>query len=230
MKLLRSGLKVCTAIAAEDPVKMSHKAERALSLGSDLVEFRLDTLKVVKPEMIIRSLSRFADRCVLTLRPRTEGGNFKGSDSTRIGLLSRVCELEPAYVDVELETAKRFQTELDQIRENSKKVIISWHDFESTPRTSKLLDLYRKAKSLGDIAKEITTATSIEDNALVLSLYKYSGRTDLIAFCMGDRGVLSRIMCLFAGSPFAYASLPDEAVAPGQLSIQTMKGILDAIS
>jgi 3-dehydroquinate dehydratase-1 len=230
MRPLRSRLKLCTAIAAEDPVKMSRKAERALSLGSDLVEFRLDTLKVVKPEMVIRSLSKFADRCVVTLRPRKEGGNFKGSDSTRIGLLSKVCELEPAYADVELETAKKFRSELDQIRGNSRKVIISWHDFESTPSTSKLLSLYRKAKSLGDIAKEVTTARSIEDNALVLSLYKHSGRSDLIAFCMGDQGALSRIMCLFAGSPFAYTSLPDEAVAPGQLSIQTMKGILNAIS
>lgn len=230
MNPLRSRPKLCTAIAAEDPAKMSRKAERALSLGSDLVEFRLDSLNVVRPEIVIHSLSKFADRCVLTLRARSEGGNFKGSDSNRIRLLLKVSELEPAYTDVELETARKFQPEMEQLRANSGKVIISWHDFESTPSASRLLNVFRKARSLGDIAKEVTTARSVEDNALVLSLYKYSTRGDLIAFCMGDHGVLSRIMCLFAGSPFTYASLPDEAVAPGQLSIETMKGILNAIS
>ncbi len=230
MKSLRPRPKLCTSIAAEDLATMSRKAERALSLGSDLVEFRLDTLRVVKAEPVIHSLSKFADKCILTLRARSEGGNFKGSDSNRIKLLSEVSELEPAYADVELETARKFHPEMERIRVNSGKVIISWHDFESTPRPSKLLRIFRRARSLGDIAKEITTARAIKDNALVLSLYKFSERGDLIAFCMGEHGVLSRIMCLFAGSPLTYASLPGEEVAPGQLSIETMKGILDAIA
>ena len=40
---------------------------------------------------------------------------------------------------------------------------------------------------------------------------------------MGPDGTASRILSLQLGSPVVYASLPGEPVAPGQLSVVTVK-------
>ncbi len=49
----------------------------------------------------------------------------------------------------------------------------------------------------------------------------------LIAFAMGEMGVLSRVLCTVVGrAPFTYASV-GAALAPGQLSTDQMKSIYD---
>jgi 3-dehydroquinate dehydratase type I len=75
-----------------------------------------------------------------------------------------------------------------------------------------------RAGSLGDIAKIVTMARTGEDNLRVLRLYEEDPR-NLIAFCMGEAGMVSRLVSLQMGAPIIYASLPNEPVAPGQLSV-----------
>jgi 3-dehydroquinate dehydratase-1 len=43
---------------------------------------------------------------------------------------------------------------------------------------------------------------------------------------MGDLGKISRILCLYLGSPYTYVSL-GKAVAPGQFSIDEVKKIIN---
>ena len=45
-----------------------------------------------------------------------------------------------------------------------------------------------------------------------------------IAFCMGEQGKFSRILCLHLGSPFTYVSL-GKAIAPGQFSLREIKSL-----
>ena len=66
-------------------------------------------------------------------------------------------------------------------------------------------------------------AKSINDATRVLSLYK-NNNTKLIAFSMGNYGRISRILCLFLGSPYTYASL-GKPIAPGQFSVDEVKSI-----
>jgi 3-dehydroquinate dehydratase len=40
---------------------------------------------------------------------------------------------------------------------------------------------------------------------------------------MGTLGMVSRVVSMRVGAPLAYASIPDETVAPGQLSISMMR-------
>ena len=56
----------------------------------------------------------------------------------------------------------------------------------------------------------------------VLRLYEEEPEK-LIAFCMGPMASFSRLVGLPLGSPIVYASLPNEPVAPGQLSVTTVK-------
>ena len=74
--------------------------------------------------------------------------------------------------------------------------------------------------------KIVTTAAAPADPARVLSLYgaaRRMGRRDLelVAFAMGEMGRMSRVLCLYLGSPHTYASL-GRAVAPGQMALADM--------
>ena len=80
----------------------------------------------------------------------------------------------------------------------------------------------------GSVAKAVTTATSVEDNLTTLTLCSDKpGR--IVAFCMGGLGAVSRVVSMRMGAPLVYASIPNEAVAPGQLSISTMRTLLGMV-
>jgi 3-dehydroquinate dehydratase-1 len=61
-------------------------------------------------------------------------------------------------------------------------------------------------------------AKNVYDASRVLSLYSVKSKNETIAFCMGEQGKFSRILCLHLGSPFTYVSL-GKAIAPGQFSV-----------
>ncbi len=74
---------------------------------------------------------------------------------------------------------------------------------------------------LGDHAPRLRRIRQFHDAAdaiAILSLYDRHEKPP-IAFCMGVKGIFSRIMAMQRGSPLAYASLDGEPTAPGQPSL-----------
>jgi 3-dehydroquinate dehydratase I len=213
---------VCTTVSAPTEEEMVAKAEIAFSLGSDIVEFRIDLMEGV-PSGPLRRLAGYARRSIITVRRREQGGRFSGEERERLGLIKSLCKLRPAYVDIEATTAVENEEWFSSLPRTPKK-IISWHDFSGTPSVSVLRTALSRATALGDVSKIVTTAINLEDNLKVLSLYGRR-RGDLIAFCMGPEGSASRLVSMQIGSPVTYASLPGEPVAPGQLSVTTLVGL-----
>ena len=74
--------------------------------------------------------------------------------------------------------------------------------------------------------KIVSTAKSTDDSTRMLELYNKKGKNNLIAFAMGDKGKISRILCLYLGSPYTYVSL-GKAVAPGQFSVDEVNRIIN---
>ena len=74
--------------------------------------------------------------------------------------------------------------------------------------------------------KIVTTAKSTNDSTRVLQLYSKKGKTNLIAFAMGDPGKTSRILSLYLGSPYTYVSL-GKPIAPGQFSVDEVRKIIN---
>jgi 3-dehydroquinate dehydratase/shikimate dehydrogenase len=200
------------------------KASLALSLGSDLVELRIDRLKGDEaPRELESELSRFARRAIITVRSRREGGGYTGGETERLRLISRLAAMRPAYIDVELDTAKASKKWADSLPEDVEK-IVSWHDFHRTPALKTLRALLEEELSRGSIAKVITTAKVIDDNLTTLTLCgDVPGK--VVSFCMGELGMISRVVSMRLGAPLVYASLPDDPVAAGQLSIPVMRGL-----
>lgn len=213
--------KLCASIAAGSLEAMARKAARALALGSDLVELRIDTLEdAPSASAAIRSLGKFAPVAVVTVRSGREGGRFSASEGERLTLISRLAAMNPAYLDVELATVTENR---EWLRSLPKEVgrIVSWHDFHGTPGMARLRAICRRELERGEIAKVVTTARRMEDNLRTLRLCE-ERRGGVVAFCMGELGSVSRLVSMEMGAPLVYAALPNETVAPGQLSIPTM--------
>lgn len=218
------GTRICTSISADTPEEMAKKASAAFSMGSDLVEFRVDTLAGgVSQRELERELSKFMRRAVMTVRAEGEGGSFHGSESQRLDLIARLAGMRPAYLDVELSTAR---SNPEWVRALPKKVerIVSWHDFSGTPALKDLKEIRKEAMGYGALAKVVTTARTPEDNLAAISLCDVDPRRT-ISFCMGDLGAVSRVVAMRLRSPIAYAALPGDAVAPGQLAVSAMKAL-----
>lgn len=213
---------VCTTVSAKTGSALAGKAASALAMGSDLVELRLDLLE--RPEIGVgEEVAHLARRSVFTVRTRNEGGGFRGSERERLGLVERLLDVGPLYADIELAAIQREPEWFRGLRGGTRK-IVSWHSLDGTPAASVLRRQRRLADSYGEVTKIVTMARRTGDSLRVLALYD-EGPGRLVAFCMGEAGTASRIVGLLLGSPLVYASLPGEAVAPGQLPLSTVAGL-----
>jgi 3-dehydroquinate dehydratase-1 len=76
----------------------------------------------------------------------------------------------------------------------------------------------------------VTTARDTYDAFRVLELYEDITGSELIAFAMGQFGIVSRILCTMAGNaPFTYAAV-NRHMAPGQLDLSHMRRLFNRIN
>ena len=84
-----------------------------------------------------------------------------------------------------------------------------------------------------EVVKIVTFARSFEDNLKILSLIPYAREREqeIVAFCMGEKGKMSRIFAPLMGAAWTYASLNrQKASAPGQLTAREMKEIWERLA
>ena len=210
--------KTCVPIAEKTPSMLVRAMKRALK-KSEYAELRLDFLAPADVPAALETAGRDLGRCVCTLRPRTEGGVFSGTEAERVSILKMVAEYGPSLMDIEYGTVSKNVGLAKYVKATKTPVLVSWHDFGGTPKTPDLVKRVQRMRRFSDRIKLVTTAVAADDPARVLSLYgRLPPKTSLIAFAMGDAGRISRVLCLYLGSPYTYASL-GRAVAPGQFSV-----------
>ena len=173
--------------------------------------------------------------------------NRKGTDSSpdktieaerqRIALLKEAIILGADFVDVELDVTDSLLMEIKTaIRDhgNRTSLIISNHDFIRTPSLKALKEIFHASVRAGaDIVKIVTTASKPDDNLKILGLIPFARKHhhDIIAFCMGEMGRMSRIMAPFLGSVLSFTPLnKDAASAPGQLTLDKMRQAMETIN
>ena len=215
--------KTCISIAEKTPAKIKQTLKIGLK-KSDYAEVRLDFLKVEDIPDALEIIKKDMNRIVCTLRPKTEGGKFPGSEKERIAILKLISEYTPFYLDVEFNTLRKNATLVKYLKTTKTKLLVSWHDFEKTPNSAELKNKMNQISKFSSNIKIVSTAKSTDDSTRMLELYSKKGKNNLISFAMGDFGRISRILCLYLGSPYTYVSL-GKAVAPGQFSIDEVKKI-----
>ena len=213
----------CVSIGEKNPKKIENILKKALS-KSDFVEIRFDYLKKSDIPMVLENIKKNLSRCVCTLRPRSEGGLFIGKETERKSILRLIAEYNPFLLDVEFNTIQKDKKLTSYLKKSKCKLLISWHDFKKTPSDSQLRTKFNKMRKFSDVIKIVTVAKNVSDASRLLSLYSIKPKNKTIAFCMGEQGKFSRILCLHLGSPFTYVSL-GKAIAPGQFSVDEIKSL-----
>jgi 3-dehydroquinate dehydratase-1 len=222
--------KMCISVYGRSISDLNAKISEARRYNSAFIELRLDYLG--DPSQIVKISKRFLGNEIFTFRSRAEGGVAKVSERERIEILRKILSLSrPPYVDIEIST---LEAEPDLAKESKlagSKLICSSHDFPPIESLNKLRSLVWRAHKRNDsyAIKVVRKARAFSDNRHILSLYSISediSPSQLIAFCAGPFGILSRISCVQLGSPFTYVSLPDEKTAPGQLEVSKMQSLL----
>src|SRR5271163_202032 len=225
-QFLRSRIgKVCVPIIGATPAEMLEKAS-AVVKETPFLEFRLDYLE--KPLLALPKLKHFladntAVTAIATCRRTANGGKFAGSLAAEVAVLSVAGGSGFHIVDVELESATAMKKgELQKLRDTGVALIISHHDFEAT----KDLDgIYKRIVPFApDFIKIVPTAKTLYDNVTLMRfIERMEDHTNIIGVCMGDAGIISRVLSLRAGSAFTFAAATTgEETGPGQIAARTL--------
>lgn len=177
-----------------------------------MVELRLDL--IAKPDLP-KLLAGERPPVIVTNRPKREGGRNQGGEEERLRSLEKAMDLGADYVDIEWDSAGKLA------RKGHATVIVSRHDFRSTP--DDIVTWREEMKPKGDVIKIVTKARDISDNFRILDLLN-DRSTPTVAFCMGEAGAISRLLAPACGSAWTYAAASEETrTAPGQFTLEEMR-------
>jgi len=217
--------RMCVPVWASNPAELAQKADVVVR-ENPFIEFRLDYLS--KPGLAFPRLKTFVEYhpealIIATCRRAANGGRFRGSIASQIDILVKAASTGCHLVDLELETAARIKsTDFERLR-RSANLILSYHDFRGT---KKLEETLAKMKHYpADFFKIVTTANSLSDNVVMMKfLERHSHSHSLVGLCMGEQGIISRVLAVRAGSQFTFAAAsPGEETAPGQIAARTLR-------
>jgi 3-dehydroquinate dehydratase/shikimate dehydrogenase len=217
--------RVCVAVTGQDPSEMVEKAE-TLIRDNTFLEFRLDYL--AHPALALPKIKKFMEyhphvTAIATCRRVASDGKFRGSIASQLDILSKSSAAGCQLVDVELQSAVRCNPEQLQKLRSKSALILSHHDFRGTKNLDKTLE--KMVSIPADFYKIVSTATTLSDNVAIMKfLEENSNKHSLIGLCMGEQGIISRVLGVRAGSMFTFAAVSkDERTAPGQATAQELR-------
>ena len=198
---------------------------------ADIIEWRADFLaKEAILQVAPAVFEKFAGRELLfTLRTRSEGGEIDLSSEEYVQIIKDITQLyQPDYVDFEYYTHKDV---FDQMLDFPN-LVLSYHNFQETP--DNMMEILSELTSLTPKVVKVSVMAHTEQDVLDLMNYTRGFKTlnpeqDYVTISMGKIGKVSRITSYVTGSSWSFASL-DEASAPGQISLSSMKKIREILN
>jgi 3-dehydroquinate dehydratase / shikimate dehydrogenase len=219
--------RVCVAVIGSDGNEIAEKAE-SLARDNSFLEFRLDYLS--KPGLGIPRVKRFLEShpgtvAIATCRRAASGGKFRGSIASQLDVLNKAAAAGCQLVDLELQTASKCKPEQLQKLRSKVGLILSFHDFRATKKLEETLE--KMLAFPADFYKVVSTATTLADNITMIKfLARESDRHSMVGMCMGEQGVISRVLGVRAGSVFTFASAgAGQETAPGQITAQQLRNV-----
>ena len=200
-------------------------------IDADIIEWRADFLpKEAILQVAPAIFEKFAGRELLfTLRTRAEGGEIDLSSEDYVQIIKDVAQLyQPEYLDFEYFAHKDvFEQMLD-----FPNLVLSYHNFQETP--DNMMEILSELTSLTPKVVKVSVMAHTEQDVLDLMNFTRGFKTlnpeqEYVTISMGKMGKVSRITSDVTGSSWSFASL-DEASAPGQISLSSMKKIREILN
>ena len=219
--------RVCVAVTGADAAEMGEKAE-ALARDNSFLEFRLDYLS--RPALALPKIKRVLEMypgtvVIGTCRRAANGGRFRGSLASQLDVLLKAADAGCQLVDLEHQSAAKCKPQQLQKLRTRAALILSFHDFRGTKKLDETLE--KMLTIPADFYKVVSTATMLADNvAMMKFLARESDKHSLVGLCMGEQGIISRVLGVRAGSAFTFASAtPGEETAPGQATARELRDV-----
>src|SRR5664279_3643435 len=219
--------KVCLALSGDTAEDMLATAE-SMARDNPFIEFRLDYLK--QPMGALPKIHRFLEThqyvtAIGTCRRADNGGKFKGSLASQLEVLRKANAAGCQIVDLELQSALKAKPEAVARLRSRAGLILSFHDFRATRNLDETLE--KMLKIPADFYKVVSTATTLADNvAMMKFLQTQSDKHAIVGLCMGEQGIISRVLGVRAGSVFTFGSISaDLKTAPGQVTARDLRSI-----
>ena len=200
-------------------------------VDADIIEWRADFLpKEAILQVAPAIFEKFAGRELLfTLRTRAEGGEIDLDSAEYVQIIKDVAQLyQPEYIDFEYFSHKDvFEEMLD-----FPNLVLSYHNFQETPEN--MMEILSELTSLTPKVVKVSVMAHTEQDVLDLMNFTRGFKTlnpeqEYVTISMGKVGKVSRITSDVTGSSWSFASL-DEASAPGQISLSSMKKIREILN
>src|ERR1700678_2034073 len=221
--------RVCLAISG-DTVEDQIAIAELMARDNPFLEFRLDYLK--QPLAALSKIHRFLEThqyitAVGTCRRAENGGKFKGTLAAQLEVLTKAHAAGCLIVDLELQSAAKAKPDAIARLRGRAGLILSFHDFRATRNLDETLEKMLKIPS--DYYKVVRPGTTLSDNVTMMKfLQTRSDKHAMIGLCMGEQGVISRVLGLRAGSAFTFGAVDPNAglkTAPGQISTRDLRSI-----
>ncbi|MFM7052914.1 MAG: type I 3-dehydroquinate dehydratase [Planctomycetota bacterium] len=233
----------CTPIAVNAPEEIPsalERAARARLFGARLVEWRCDGLASCEGafDAVMRLVRESPMPAIVTIRSEAEGGACALSENERLALLARVARGPgaPRMVDVEHaslsnDLARSLFLAAAAPRDDAgdgdqpARIVASAHDFDGRPAdlTQRFEALQRDP--LVAVAKLAWMARSVRDNLEAFDLLAVRAKPT-IALCMGEFGLMSRVLAPKFGGFLTFASDAEgTGTAPGQPSVRELRDL-----
>jgi len=222
------------SILADSVEEMRARALHALEGGADLVELRLDALNATNDQIRTMAATLPSGRWIATCRPVSEGGRFTGALEHRLGRLFACASLPDSFVDFEYANwSGRGASALarhDLLRLPSgstpdavpASLILSHHALDGRPAN---LDALVERMGAVEEATAVKIVWPADDAVSIFEAFELMrrGAKELIAICLGEAGLPSRLLARKFGAFATYcAPAPGLETAEGQPTLAEM--------
>jgi len=217
--------RLCVAVIGSDASSIIERAE-SLVRDNPFLEFRLDYLS--QPTAALAKLKNFLEMhpeatVIATCRRTVNGGKFRGSAAAELAVLMKAADAGFPLVDLELQSAQALKEQELQALNDRVGLILSYHNFRNTKKLEEPFDEMSQLQA--DFYKIVSTATNLYDNVVMMKFIgAHSAKHEMVGLCMGEQGIISRVLGVRAGSVFTFgAATRGEETAPGQATAMELR-------
>lgn len=222
--------KIILSLTGRDLREIEDQLLAMKELDFDVVEWRADYYYNQAVFGLIRRICP-GKELLFTVRSREEGGLFQGSDGElKDMVMTASLEEKAELVDMELLGFYGRNREMMEIlKKTGTRVILSFHDFHSTPSGERIQNLFRSMKEakadIGKIAVMPVTEKDVETLAEGARLAGKELDLEIIAISMGELGRETRTDLSLTGSTMTFGAL-GAGSAPGQVEAVELAQLL----
>lgn len=253
LRLGEGGCKICVPFFGRNEAEVLASASAAVGSCADLFEWRCDYLDFCEGNLgggeeglpvsdYLERLERVWEKIeklmqgrpvLLTYRSKGEGGEGPKHGEAYAGIVEWAAQKDFPVVDIELSCGDLLCRRLvSALHNRGAKALFSAHFFSHTPSDEEMDSLFDQMEKAGaDVAKLAVMPNERKDVLrLMQSCLSASGRLScpVAAMSMGKLGAVSRLSGGLCGSAITFAAAK-EASAPGQMSAQSVRQVLDLL-